>query len=208
MKQYTYNAPLEIYDTSPTTTKSIVANYLGLPLIWISVDKSTNKIINFVSDGELPQPDEKDNIRYQLLSQENPNHIIAMDMLYGCKGQINTDSTDELIHTFTNGFEIRYSRPQDPDAIHTFDMQNLVINQQGVITYNWCPPFVNDQDFRNNILISIEEANKALQTLGPAGSIAQKAKYQKLIEVLVWVRDNTQNVPVWKINLPTVETFS
>lgn len=208
MKQYTYSAPLEIYDTNPSTLKTITANYTGLPTIWVSVDKQTNKIINFVSDGTLSEPGEKETIKYYLLSQENPNHIIAMDMLDNCKGRINTNNSDELIHTFANGFKIRYIRPEDPDALHTFDRDNLVIDSAGVITYPWRPPHITKEMFNAGVLGYIEYVNNELNTLGVSGSISKKAAYEKVLEVLIWVRDNTENIKPWKINLPTLETFT
>jgi hypothetical protein len=207
MKQFTYQAPLEIYDTSPSQLKTITANYTGLPTIWIAVNKQDNIVLSFISDGELPQPEDKPEIRYQLLSQENPNQVILMDMLDNCKGPINTNNVEELIHTFSNGFEIKYTRPEDPDTLHTYDRPNVTINQDGLVTYPWRPGPIDQELFYQGLIVQIDEYTAKLQSLGPAGSTRLRTIYTKVLEVLTWVRDNTSNIKPWKINLPTEQTF-
>jgi hypothetical protein len=202
MKQYTYKAPTEYLDTTGSDLKDVTTEYRGAPSIVVACHADTGLVIGFVSTGELPAPENTDTIVYYLLSEENPNQVILMDMLDGCKASIGAATKTETIHIFDNGYKIEYTQPVNQNALHTYELREVTISNTGVVTYPWKKPHISRETFELSLKDYINETtNKILQF----GSPVLRAPYEKLLEILLWIKTNSNSISPWKINVPTID---
>lgn len=205
MKQFTFQAPSEYLGNTASNLKTITGNYTGAPTIWASVDKQTQKVVTFSGEGTLPKPDDTDNIFYIKLDQENPNQVILMDMLRTSKGHDFGPIVDEVIHDFTDlGFTIKYPRWTNEDTNHTYQLSDVTVSENGVVTYPWKVPHITLDQIKeavsNRITLYTEEFSKS--TIA-----SRRARYEKALEILRWIKLNILDgsVSPWKINLPEAD---
>jgi hypothetical protein len=205
MKQFTFQAPSEYLGDTTSNLKTITGNYTGSPTIWISVDKQTHKVITFSGEGTLPKPADTDTIEYIKLDQENPNQVILMDMLYTCNGHDHGPVINETIHTFSDlGYSIVYPRWTNEDTQHTYQLSDVTVSDQGVVTYPWKVPHITLDQIKEAVNIRISVYNQEYEK---ATLASRRSRYEKALEILRWIKNNILDgsVKPWKINLPDAE---
>lgn len=205
MKQFTFQAPSEYLGDTSTNLKTITASYTGAPTIWVSVNKETHKVITFSGEGTLPKPENTDEVFYVKLDQENPNQVILMDMLATSRNHNYGPIIQETIHTFTDlGYTIVYPRWTNEDTQHTYELQDTLVSEEGVVTYAWKIPHITLDQIKEavNIRISVYSQEYDKATLP-----SRRLRYEKALEILRWIKANILDgsVKAWKINLPEAE---
>jgi hypothetical protein len=205
MKQFTFQAPSEYLGDTTSNLKTIIGNYTGALTIWASVNKVTHKVITFSGEGTLPKPEDTDIVFYVKLDQENPNQVILMDMLRTSKGHDLGPIIEETIHDFPDlGFTIKYPRWTNEDTQHTYQLSDVTVSEDGVVTYPWRVPHITIDQIKeavnNRITLYTEEYNKS--TIA-----SRRTRYEKALEILRWIKANILDgsVKPWKINLPEAD---
>lgn len=160
IKEFTFDAPDTTYIIEGAGTRQITTTYKGVDTIWAYVDVNTGKNPIFVSEGDLPDPTDTWRHRSVLLSANNENHILLMDLLSSCRGH---SKNEEFTETFNEPGDIEGAPEyvfEDTDLIEPpanvyYDINETHIDENGVITYKYLDP-EDLVTFRKNLIQAVE----------------------------------------------------
>lgn len=212
-KEFTFTAPDTDYVVDGAGERQITTTYRGSDKIWAYVDVNTGKEPQFVSEGDLPDPTTTWRHRSVLLSADNPNHILLMDLLSNSKGHSKTEEhTIELnsagdIEGAPN-FVYKHTDLVEPEASRYYDLLETHVDENGVVTYQYFPP--KDLEFDKATvdfmflqeILKTEERKKDPVILETPGAIERCDRH---IAVLTYARDVLlETEKPWKIAVPGI----
>lgn len=213
-KPFTFMAPKEYLDTSGTDLKEIQSVYKGADTIWITVDADTGKNPEFSSEGDLdPLPDVGNRIHI-LLSAENPNHIILMDVLAGSRGHPHnegwiTETLNEPGDVPDNPeWVFTYKTYADHDASHAYEKSEITVTRDGLVSYPvWKQPFITSWEYASErIKMDISYCEDKLKDPLVMEIPSLKGRYTRYKSLLKYIQDNfVDKVPIWKVEIPLID---
>jgi len=212
-KEFAFAAPDTDYVVEGAGEREITSTYKGADTIWAYVDVNTGKEPQFVSEGDLPDPTTTWRHRSVLLSADNPNHILLMDLLSNSRGHTNTDEyTIELnsagdIEGAPN-FVFTHSDLVEPEASRYYDLDETHVDENGVVTYQYFDPKdlefdINEVEFMlEQEILKTEERKKDPVVIETPGAIERCDRH---VAVLTYAKDVLlQTVKPWKIVFPGI----
>lgn len=212
-KEFTFEAPEKMYDLSSGKTRTISSTYRGASEIWIYVDLDTGLNPQFVSEGDLQDPTTTWRHRSILLSAENPNHILLMDLLKNSTGH----ETEELVENLTSPGDVplnpnlvfSYRYPKHPSASEVFDLSKTRIDENKVIHYEWSgPKGMTKEEFLETIRVHKLRTEETLRDPLVISNPNAKNMYTKFLAVLDYIKDDLlERVEPWKIPIPLIHTL-
>jgi hypothetical protein len=165
-KEFVFTAPNDDFNVEGTTYREISTTYRGADTIWIYVDINTGKNPQFMSEGDLPDPTNTWRHRSVLLTADNPNHVLLMDLLSTSRGHTNNTEYNEQLNQIGDisgapNYMFSFSDFEEPSAVRYYDIKETHVDENGVVTYAYFPPIDLDRykEFIKSIIF-----NKIQQT--------------------------------------------
>jgi hypothetical protein len=208
-KSFTFQAPKKMYDLESNDMKTVTSTYKGAADIWIYVDADTGLNPQFMSEGDLPDPTCTEKYRSMLLSADNDNHIILMDMLKGSTGH----NSEEIIEYFNEAGDVSlnpnlvFSNKMlvDSSAFETFDIKKTKIDENNIVYYHYrtSEEHYNKEEFLEIVRVFKLRTEEYLRDPLISTNPAAKAVYEKFIAILDYINDDLiERVEPWKIAIP------
>lgn len=206
-------APKVYLDTVGAELKEVESLYKGAETVWIYVDKDTGRNPQFVSEGDLEDPTDTETRRSVLLSANNPNQIILMDILAGSRAHPHTSGwfTENLNNEgdVPNNptWVFKYTTYVDHDTVHTYERSGIVVDEAGVVSYTaWKEPFLNSWEHAElRLKMDILDCENQLKDPVVMEIPSMKARYERYISLLKYIQENFVNkIPVWKVEIPLI----
>lgn len=194
MREFTYKAPVEYLDTSGENLKDITSVYNGPDKFKIYVSRETQKWAG--TEFEYDEEDRSDDKNFQvLLDFDNTNHQALMALL------TNHEEHDECneAEIVDEKYNMIYWGPTCHNVMHTYEFDEITINEQGEVTYSWKQPHVSWDTFDG----AVEGYKQVLmQERDITYNEEARAKFEKCIEIMDHIKYNMRNVKPWKISFP------
>jgi hypothetical protein len=206
--KFTYKAPEEYLDTSGKKLKTVESEYNGPHDIKILVDKQTRKFFNveFDHDGHPEIHGGTDSSNdvwdHMYLHSHNPNHIVLMAMI--CNHEDH--ETDDIAEVIDTKYNMVYVRPEHPNLLHTYEMSEITISTDGIVTYPWKQPHITWSEFSQGV--SYQKTYFKNLLLSNAGDNIRIEKINRCIEIMDYITTNMRNVSPWKIAFPNLNTIT
>lgn len=206
---FTFKAPRKFREGDQSDLIDITTSYKGAETIWVQLDKSTRKSPSFASEGDLPDPGEHERFTWVLLSADNPNHIMLMDMLSNSRGH---DTSDEITETViakgtipeAPNFELTYTDLRYHSAYDYYDLEETHVSESGVVTYKLRPNIDTSWDqIMPGIRLMLEESRQKTKDPIVLEIPAALARYQRHIAVINYIIDNfADKINPYKVVIP------
>jgi hypothetical protein len=208
-KEFKYKSPRIIYDIESSDLVDITSLYRGLETIWIYVDATTRKNPQFVSDGELPKPDDHKQLTAIKLDAHNENHIILMDMLKNSTAHPHTEEVTIYLNELGDipgapEYQFSHTYSKYLKSVVTYDTENTYIDNENVVHYSyrgfnggtWY-----DREVSINLLIG--EITEKLKDPLVLEIPAAKVRYERYLAVITYMKENLMHkVHPWLVTTP------
>ena len=207
--KFTYLAPND-YNDLTSGFRTIESEYTGPADFKVHVNAVTRKIdrgVEFDHDGSPEchggSDNSPDDAQMILLHSHNPNHIVLMAMLTGCEDHY----AENQVEVICAQYNMVYQRHEPPTADHTYDLKNVTIDENGVVTYPWY-----QLDMSWNMLVNQIRSHKtAIRERQRVDVLTQSQhdKADRCCEILDYILLNEigKNTP-WKVALPDIHSVT
>ena len=207
--KFTYLAPND-YNDLTSGFRTIESEYLGPTDFKVHVDPITRKVekgVEFDHDGcphcHGGSDNSPDDAEMVYLHSHNPNHIVLMAMLTGCEDH----AAENQVEVVCERYNMVYQRHEPPTADHTYDVKNVTIDTNGVVTYPWYKLAITWEQ----IVSQIRSHKEGIRLRQRVDILTQnqhdKADYCCEILDYIVLNEVSKNAP-WKIALPDIHSVT
>tara|TARA_B100000497_G_C7636350_1_gene382509 strand:- start:634 stop:1332 length:699 start_codon:yes stop_codon:yes gene_type:complete len=143
--------------------------------------------------------------KWVVLSKDDADQIILMDMIMNCAGHTAEWQTED-VHTWTfdddSTYVMQYRNPVNDNTRHTFDMDKTTVDQD-----TGKPNFVRFETWLENVEVQRSRAERQklfyTEKMNMSISDTTKANWKKMVEVYEHIESNlVDTVPNHKIEFP------
>jgi len=195
--------------------KDVTGSYIGPNEILLSVaDDGSYQIAEIPatdadlankSDMDLYGDADPDSHKWVVLSKDDADQIVLMDMIMNCVGHTNEWQTED-VHTWTfdddTTYKMQYRNPVNDNTRHTFDMDKTTVDQD-----TGKPIFVRFETWMENVEVQRSAAERQrifyTEKMNMAIAASTKANWKKMVEVYEHIESSlVDTVPNHKIEFP------
>ncbi len=207
---FTYYAPFELYGNDDEL-REISSTYRGAESIWIYVNQDDGRNPQYMSEGDLPAPQNTDKYRAVLLQASNPNHVVLMDVLANSKGHNHLEMTTEYLNELGDipeapDFQFSHTMYKYPSASMTYELTESMVTEDDEVIMFFKQNTLSWDMLNMNLYNLITEAEDKLEDPMVLDIPAIKDRYTRYIAILKYVLVELQeeNVSPFKINIPQI----
>jgi len=205
--KFTYLAPNE-YNDLTSGFRTIESEYLGPLDLKVHVNLETRKIdrgVEYDHDGHPEvhggsdnSPDDAEMI---YLHSHNPNHIVLMALLTNCEDHTAVNQVEVVCEKYN----MVYQRHEPPAPDHTYDLKNVTIDTNGVVTYPWYQLAISWE-----MIVKNAKSHKEMIRERQRVDILTEAQHQRAdycCEIIDYILLNevSKNHP-WKVAMPDIHS--
>lgn len=204
-QNFTHQAPVEYLDDSGENLQEVTQHYAGPDKFKVLVNRESGAIETVCWEYTDGLDMGNDRVREQLLDFANTNHQVLMDMLTNCDGyDWNGPTMTEDLGT-VEGYQMSYSRPIIQNTLHYFEINDIRIDNDGVVSYAWKKNHMDWERLATQLNWNIEEAKKERDAVSLDDV---RARFDKLIRIFEHMKYNMRSVAPHKIPFPSLDDIA
>lgn len=202
---FTHQAPVEYLDSSGENLQTVTQRYVGPDKFKVLINRQTNLVETVCweyDDADMGN----DRVREQTLVFTNSNHQVLMDMLTNCEGYYLDEHeimTEDL--GTVEGYSMSYSRPVVQNTLHYFEINEVTVSEDGVVTYTWKKNHMDWGSLSSQLDWNIKNAQAEKDRVSLEDV---KVRLDKLIKIFEHMKYNMRSVAPHKIPFPSLDDIA